>query len=245
MSPGPAIPADRAMRRAALVNADARTRLLSAGERLFTQRPYGGVAVEEIARLAGVSSYQLYKLFRNKAQFVLAVAQHMADRVDALQLQSTTQATPEEAIRVLLTAQVDSANMRRSSFVEDFRALPDFDEELRAIWDGCRGRSIGLVCAALKIESRAPELYALLSAWFAFFDELLVATRRAPNVLPQQILDTSVASLHSMLHNYSLLDPVQDLSRVLPLYSKTRDRRLRGQPLTGRRLKLPPFGGKV
>ena len=213
------------MRRSALVNADVRGRLLSAGDRLFTQRPYGAVSVEEIARVADVSGYQLYKTFKNKCQFVLAEA--------------TVQATREGAIRVLLTAQVDSAYMRRSAFVEDFRAVAGFDKELRQIWDRCKARSIEVLCECLGIESQPPELTALLSAWLAFFDELLVATRGVPYILPKQIMDTSVASLHTMLHNYSFLDPDSKLSSALPLYAGSSERRERRQPLTGRRMKTP------
>ncbi|MES2185058.1 MAG: TetR/AcrR family transcriptional regulator [Pseudomonadota bacterium] len=227
------------MRRSALVNADVRGRLLAAGDRLFTQRPYGAVSVEEIARVADVSGYQLYKIFKNKCQFVLAVAQRAAEHVDALQQEATVQATREGAIRVLLTAQVDSAYMRRSAFVEDFRAVAGFDKELRQIWDRCKARSIEVLCACLGIESQPPELTALLSAWLAFFDELLVATRGVPYILPKQIMDTSVASLHTMLHNYSFLDPDSKLSSALPLYAGSSERRERRQPLTGRRMKTP------
>ncbi len=223
------------MRKSALANSDVRTRLLAAGNKLFTQRPYGAVSVEEIAREAGVSGYQLYKLFTNKPRFVLAVAQRAAEHVDALQQQAKTQASREGAIRVLLTAQVDSAYMRRSAFVEDFRATAGFDRELRQLWDRCKAGSMAVLCDCLGIDKRPPELMALLSAWLAFFDELLVATRGVPYILPQQIMDTSVASLHTMLHNYSFLDPASKLSSALPLYAGAKERRERRQPPTGRR----------
>lgn len=223
------------MRKSALANSDVRTRLLTAGNKLFTQRPYGAVSVEEIAREAGVSGYQLYKLFTNKPRSVLAVAQRAAEHVDALQQQATTQASREGAIRVLLTAQVDSAYMRRSAFVEDFRATAGFDKELRQLWDRCKSRSIEVLCDCLGIGKRPPELMALLSAWLAFFDELLVATRGVPYILPKQIMDTSVASLHTMLHNYSFLDPDSKLSSALPLYAGEKERREGRQPPTGRR----------
>ncbi len=58
-----------------------RALLMEAGLRLFGDRPADEVAVEDIAREAGVSAGLLYHYFGSKKEFQIAVTAHAYDRV--------------------------------------------------------------------------------------------------------------------------------------------------------------------
>jgi len=100
---------------------DTRTRLLDAAARLLVERGYHQVGMEEIARAAGVSRQAVYQgHFASKADLLLALArrfddaptvvaqirrfEHVADAVDALDLQVEVVASIEREIHDIARA---------------------------------------------------------------------------------------------------------------------------------------------
>ncbi|TQF75135.1 TetR/AcrR family transcriptional regulator [Rhodococcus spelaei] len=71
-----------------------RAQLLDIGARLFADRPYDEVWIEEVAELAGVSRGLMYHYFPNKRDFFAAIVQRAADGL----VEATT---PDPALPVL------------------------------------------------------------------------------------------------------------------------------------------------
>ncbi|MDX2296352.1 MULTISPECIES: TetR/AcrR family transcriptional regulator [Streptomyces] len=64
-----------------LAPADRRAQLLGVGARLFAERPYADVLMEDVAEQAGVSRALLYRHFPSKHALFAAVYQQAADRL--------------------------------------------------------------------------------------------------------------------------------------------------------------------
>lgn len=64
-------------------NPERRARLLEAAERLFTAHGYRGVSMARIAEEAGVSRATVYAYFADREHVFRAVAEHVADRIEA------------------------------------------------------------------------------------------------------------------------------------------------------------------
>lgn len=64
-----------------LTPADRRAQLLTVGARLFAERPYADVLMEDVAEQAGVSRALLYRHFPSKHALFAAVYQQAADRL--------------------------------------------------------------------------------------------------------------------------------------------------------------------
>ncbi len=67
-----------------LVPAERRDELLDVGSRLFAEKPYDDVFMDEVAERAGVSRALLYRYFSSKRDLFAAVYRHAADRLLAV-----------------------------------------------------------------------------------------------------------------------------------------------------------------
>ena len=218
-----------------LARTDLRARVVSAGVALFTGQPYGAVTIQAVLRTAGITAAQFQSLFKSKQRFVLAVAQRAADEMELRLSEIALMGNAEAAIRALLVAQARTISMRRSAFVEEIPSTPGFDDELWRLRDKVRALRVELLCDILRVTSRPPELMALLTAWLAFFDELLVATQAMPHLTLEHAVGTSVSTLHSLLQNYAFLSPSKRLTKREEAARQESERRAKGQPPTGRR----------
>ncbi|MFC9788285.1 TetR/AcrR family transcriptional regulator [Rhodococcus sp. NPDC127528] len=80
-----------------------RMQLLDIGARLFAERPYDEVWIEEVAELAGVSRGLMYHYFPNKRDFFAAIVQRAADA-----LVEATRPDPDLPVRDQVTAGLDA-----------------------------------------------------------------------------------------------------------------------------------------
>jgi AcrR family transcriptional regulator len=64
-----------------LSTTERRRQLLSVGARLFAERPYDDVRVEQVAEIAGVSRGLLYHYFPTKRDFFAAIVRQESDRM--------------------------------------------------------------------------------------------------------------------------------------------------------------------
>ena len=109
-----------------------RDQLLDIGARLFGERPYEDVLIEEVAELAGVSRGLMYHYYPNKRDFFAAILRRSAE-----QLLAATQTDPNlpmaEQVSAGLDAYIDHFLQNPHGVVAISRGAVSGDETIRAL----------------------------------------------------------------------------------------------------------------
>jgi AcrR family transcriptional regulator len=144
-----------------------REQLLRAGLEAFGTQPYGNVSTAEIARQAGISHGLLFHYFGDKRHYYLAVLRWVAD--DLLSAQGAGEdPSPWERLHAKLRAQVDFADSYAAAYNALISGGNGADEEVVALVEGARWRSIRLIADALDIGEPEPRLRIALRGWQGF-----------------------------------------------------------------------------
>lgn len=110
-----------------------REELLSAATRLFRERGYRDVSMEEIGAAAGIAGPSVYRHFAGKAELLAAAGYRMADRLSmAARRAIEDAATPAEALAGLVRSYVDIVVRSEdllSVFASETVELPDRDRK--------------------------------------------------------------------------------------------------------------------
>ena len=149
---------------------DRRRDLLDTGRRLFAQRPYDQLSMDDLAAEAGVAKGLLYYYFDGKRGFYLAVVEDAAQAVRAAAAGSAGD-TPMQRLRSTIDAYLRYA----AESPEAWRAFTaggiGFDPEVRAIHDRERGALRDLILAAVSPAPEAPpRLRNAVEGWLSFVE---------------------------------------------------------------------------
>ena len=129
-------------RRVRLETDERRAQLLGLGMRLFSERTYDEISMDDLARTAGVSKGLLYHYFRTKRDFYIAGLREIARDL----LEKTTTQAPEAApldrIRQGLDAFFDHVGAHARPFVALMRGGIGSDPEVAAVIEGTRTRYV-------------------------------------------------------------------------------------------------------
>lgn len=145
-----------------------RAQLLEIGARLFAERPYDEVWIEEVAELAGVSRGLLYHYFATKRDFFAAIVLAESDK-----LVSLSDAHPELPIEQRLLAGLDDYLDYVEAHEHGYRAVhrgaASADEGIRAIVQAGYSQQEQRILAVLAPdEQREKLLKVALRGWLAF-----------------------------------------------------------------------------
>lgn len=128
----PAIPA-RPPRPAGKSAPSRREELLSAATRLFRDRGYHAVSMEDIGAAAGIAGPSIYRYFPGKSAILVAAGYRMADRLDRTAEAAISGTTdPREALARLASSYVDTvlrSDNLMAVFAGEHANLPDPDRK--------------------------------------------------------------------------------------------------------------------
>lgn len=159
---------DEARERARLQVDERRAQLVALGLRLFSERSYDELSVDDIARAAGISKGLLYHYFPSKRDFyvetVRSAAQRLLDRTDLGDV-----APPEGLLRGL-EAYLGFAEEHASAFVALMRSGVGHDAEVAAIVEATRARLVARIAERLVPTEPAPTLRIALRGWLGFVE---------------------------------------------------------------------------
>ena len=139
--------------------------------RLFSERPYGKVSIDEIAAEAGVAKGLLYYYFGDKQGLYVAGLQRLAR-----EMQTQIVAASESATAPLerLTLALDAHLAFIEQYPEGYRELLSSamsDPEVRAITEGERMTLLEMVLAGLPPEvPRGPAVTLAVKGWRSFVE---------------------------------------------------------------------------
>lgn len=160
--------ADDARERARLQVDERRAQLLALGLRLFGERSYDELSVDDIARAAGISKGLLYHYFPSKRDFyvetVRSAAQQLLDRTDPAEIDEA------EALLGGLEAYLSFAEEHASAFAALMRSGVGYDAEVAGVVEGTRVRFVERISARLGIADPDPTLRVALRGWLGFVE---------------------------------------------------------------------------
>ena len=178
-----------------------RADLLEVGLRLFGSRAADDVAVEDIAREAGVSSGLLYHYFGSKKEFQVAVTAHAYE-----QLIEATEPHPDlppgGQLVASLRAYVDFVRENARWWAWLPRGSGGGDAHLEALGDRLRDRAAQRVLRGLPAGATTPVVELAVRGWVGFNAEVAlawVAQGPEPGLGPAQVVDLMVGSLLATL----------------------------------------------
>jgi AcrR family transcriptional regulator len=121
--------------------------MVAAAERLFSERGYHGVSMDEIAAASGISKPMLYEYFGSKEGLLLACVERARGRLFEEIAVAVRQAdAPERALRAGIEAFISFADQQRATWVVLFGEGGRFGETAGAI----RAEQSGLITQLLR-----------------------------------------------------------------------------------------------
>lgn len=145
-----------------------RAQLVELGLRLFSERSYDELSIDDIAREAGISKGLLYHYFPSKRDYyvetVRAAAQLLLDRTDP------TGGPEPEVLLAGLDAYLAFAEEHAAAFVALMRSGVGQDAEVAAVLEATRARYVARIAARLGITDPAPRLRIALRGWVGFVE---------------------------------------------------------------------------
>jgi AcrR family transcriptional regulator len=165
-----------------------REQLLQTGLELFGTRPYGHVATTDLARRAGVSHGLLFHYFGDKRRYYLEVLRWVAER-----LYSAEEVGGELSAWARLLATLRARVEFAERYTVAFRALVGggngADEEVAAMVEEARWRSIRQIAGALGIAEPDARLRIALRGWHGFTEGAIVEWLKARELTAEELVD--------------------------------------------------------
>lgn len=149
-----------------------RAQLLAVAYRLFGQRPYEEVSVEDIAAASGVSRGLLYHYFPGKrALYVAIVREGVAQLLEVMQPPAGL--TLERQLRAVLNGYVEHILSQRHPYPMVLQAGPRSDPEVWAIVDGARATLAARILDSLPSSARHRPAGALaVRGWIGYVESV-------------------------------------------------------------------------
>jgi AcrR family transcriptional regulator len=147
--------------RARLELDERRAQLLALGVRFFSERPYDQVAIDEIARAAGISKGLLYHYYPTKRDFYVAALRAAAQQlIDATYTDPLM--PPLQRMQLGLDRYLAYVDGCAASYAALLRGGIGSDPEVAAIIEGTRRQFFDRLLAGLPTEKPTPALRTVL-----------------------------------------------------------------------------------
>jgi AcrR family transcriptional regulator len=146
-----------------------RAQLLALGLRIFSERAYDDVSIEELARAAGVSKGLLYHYFPTKRDFYVAAIEQASEQLLARTL-TPRDLPPEERIRLGLDAYLDFVEEHGGAYVALMRSGIGSDPEVAAVVERSRSAFVDRIVEDVPKKLVTPLVRVALRGWIGFVE---------------------------------------------------------------------------
>jgi AcrR family transcriptional regulator len=151
-----------------------RAELLRAGERLFTEKAFDDVSIEDIAEAAGVSKNLLYHYFSGKRELYLAAIRASAEEM-LVRTAPDMSMEPIPRLRMSIDNHLRHAEEHAAGYIKLLRGA-GADPEITAIIEDAHRRVVERTIATLPLNGAEPPpgLELALYGWIAFVDQISI-----------------------------------------------------------------------
>jgi AcrR family transcriptional regulator len=169
-----------------------RAELLRAGERVFTERAYDDVSVEQIADAAGTSKNLLYHYFSGKRELYLetirAAAQEMLARTEP-----DMRLDPIVRLRTSIDRHLGYVEEHAEGYIKLLRGAGG-DPEVQEIVAAAHRDVVARALASMPLAGATPPptLVLALHGWVAFIDEVSIAWLEQPALAREDLREMLV-----------------------------------------------------
>lgn len=175
-----------------------RSQLLALGLRLFADRPYDEISIDELAAVAGISKGLLYHYFHSKRDFYIACVRVAAEQlVERTKMPDSLDAV--EQLRRGLEAYLDFVEEHGQSYAALFRAGVGTDEEVVAIIDDVRATILQRLVEGLGSETVPPPMRSALRGWIGYVEAVILDWIEWRDVERNVLVDSMVRVMETVL----------------------------------------------
>lgn len=184
-----------------LSTAERREQLLAVGVRLFSERPYDEVWIEQVAEIAGVSRGLLYHYFPTKRDFFAAVVERESERMLRM-----TAAVPGVPVREQLAAGLDTYLEYVRTHAHGYRAFHRADaagdQAVRKVYQRALAAQEKQILAAMAADpefgpvfEERPDVRLAVRGWLAFTTAVCLEWLRGSDLSREQVRDLCARAL--------------------------------------------------
>jgi len=151
-----------------------REQLVEIGARLFAERPFNDVWIEQVAQEAGVSRGLVYHYFPNKSDFFSAIVRHGMRHAFEVTAPDPS-LPPDRWLSDGVERVVEFVESNANAFRAVFAGRHSVDEDVRAAVRENRERQVERICAVLSPSEPASEtLRMAIEGWIAMLDAMML-----------------------------------------------------------------------
>jgi AcrR family transcriptional regulator len=192
-----------------------RAQLLDLGLRLFSERPYDEVSIDDIAREAGVSKGLLYHYFGGKRDFYVACVHQAADHLVART--EPDLALPEaERARAGLEAYLEFVEERAGAYTALMRSGLGNDPEVQALLEAARGKIVERMMQGAGLDAPRPVFRLAARAWIGQVEAACLEWLAHREVSREVLVRLLLGTLFGTLVTAKALDPDAPFTPAAP-----------------------------
>jgi AcrR family transcriptional regulator len=186
-------------KRTRLAPAARRAQLIDVASEQFATRPYGDVAMEEIARRAGVRHGLLYHYFQDKRHLYIEVVRHWSEQIgEAVATDPTLD--PIERIYAGLRAHLDFVERHLVGYLALVTGGNGSDPEVHAINEQARWNGLRHVLKGLDVQEPTPAMRVALRGWAGFNEGAIIEWLKRRDLPREQLIEIMAQALLATLN---------------------------------------------
>jgi AcrR family transcriptional regulator len=153
-----------------LATDERRTQLLLLGRRIFNERAYDEISIDEIAARAGISKGLLYHYFPSKRVFYVETVRAAAEEMIA-RTRPPPELPPDEKLQHALDSYLDYVEQNDKAFLTLMRSGVGVDPEVGKLLEKCRRALVQRILEqGLGMKKAPPVVRLALRAWIGFVE---------------------------------------------------------------------------
>ncbi|MFN7701794.1 MAG: TetR/AcrR family transcriptional regulator [Deltaproteobacteria bacterium] len=183
-----------------------RQQLLTLGKRLFGERAYDEISIDDIAEAAGISKGLLYHYFGSKRGFYVAVVREAAEQLVAATEVSTELPAAERAVAGL-SGYLDFAEAHSAAFLTLLRGGIGNDPEVTELVDATRERILTRMLANMGQKNPRPVFRLAVRAYLGLVEAATIDWLDRRAVDRPTLMRFLLESIYSIVSSATTLDP--------------------------------------